>query len=598
MATATNHSELSMMEHSIKELQRMLEPVEQYKRITEEEAKKHISLGSFVENTSDIILEPWQNHLCQRLERLSHQTGQRILIHKPPQHGGSVIVSQRLPAYLIGTDPTRRVRLACYNIEHATKFTGINKNIMTSGEYKAIFADPTLYVHPRASDEEFYTVARKRVRDAQSSLMALGLRTGFVGQGADDLIIDDPYASPQDAESPAVRSSTWMFWEASARVRIDANTNVIVMFHRYNEEDFVGQLIQEEGLKSRGGAWELLSYRAEWDADVREEVGGDDPIGRDKGEFLSPRKAAQPGYYEGQKKNPKVWQSQFQGKPSNAEGSFFLVNKFIIVPRCTTQLVKVCLAWDIASSVNGDWTVGVLMGLGVDELVYVISVCRFRKVTDERNAEMLLFASTCRVRYPDLVVRVPQDPAAAGRDLAASFQKLFKGFNLVIEGIRGDKETRADPWSQYVNAGHVRLVSGSPYQEQMASWIKIFIEEHRKFPNSVKKDQVDASSDAFAEVALAIDEAPGEDFDTVGLAGGDDGIEDAVDEAEHQMLLEIMGQQTEVNYYGNQSKEETSSSSAADEYDPTRNDYSTLRERKNARQIKERRFLNKRPNKH
>ena len=592
------NGEENLFQASIKELQRQLEPVEIHKRITEDEAKNKIKLAAFVESTSDLILEPWQNHLCDRLEKLTHQTGQRILVHKPPQHGGSVIVSQRLPAYLIGSHPTRRVRLACYNIEHATKFCGINKNIMTSGEYKALFPDKGLYVNPRQSDEEFYTSARKNVRDAQSSLMALGLRTGFVGQGSDDLIVDDPYASPQDAESPAVRASTWLFWIGSAKVRIDTNTNVIVMFHRYNEEDFVGQLIQEEGLKAKGGDWELISYRAEWDGDVREEVGGLDPINREKGEYLSPRKSSQPLYYDGQKKNPKIWQSQFQGKPSNAEGSFFLVNNFVLVPKAAVQMQKVCLAWDIASSKDGDWTVGVLMGLGTDELVYVLDVVRFRKTTDDRNREMLLSASSHRLRYPDLTVRVPQDPAAAGKDLAVSFQKLFKGFSLKIEGLRGDKEVRADPWSQYVNAGLVRLVTGSTDLDKFAVWIKEYIQEHRKFPNSSKKDQVDASSDAFAEIALSIDESPGEDFDTVGLAGGDDAGFDPNEETEQELIADIMGFEAyEGKHYGNQNSNtsETDSPYSNEERKNAKsNSYSTLRERKNVRQAKERRFLNKR----
>ncbi|WP_230687892.1 hypothetical protein, partial [Streptococcus pneumoniae] len=75
--------------------------------------------------------------------------------------------------------------------------------------------------------------------------------TGFVGQGVDTLIIDDPYASPQDAYSAAVRLSVDTFWDAGASVRLNPDTNVVVMFHRYHEEDIAGYLMAK-------GGWEVI----------------------------------------------------------------------------------------------------------------------------------------------------------------------------------------------------------------------------------------------------------------------------------------------------------------------------------------------------
>jgi len=508
-----------------------------------------VSLGSFVETSSNIILEPWQVHLCERLEKLTHQKGQRIMIHKPPQHGGSIIVSQRLPAYLLANQPGARVRVAGYNIEHSTKFGKVNKEIMLSGTYLNMFSDhkDELYIPKRASDEEFSTKIRSGARDAQASFKALGMATGFVGQGADYLIIDDPYASPQDAMSKAIRERTWGFWVGSAKVRINSNTNVIVMFHRYNEEDFAGQLIKEEGLVQFGGKWELISYRAEWDCDERPEVGGPDPLGRSKGQYLSPRLAAQPGYYKEQKKNLSIWNSQFQGKPSKVDGSFFKISRIDIVPRLPVKLVKICRAWDIASSEDGDYTVGVLMGLGEDERIYILNIVRFREDTDERNKQIKATAKLDWLRYRDILkFRLPQDPAAAGKDMALSFRKLLKGYDVEIKLVSGDKEKRADPYSQYLNAGLVSIVFdgviGRP--DDPDDWVTPYLEELRQFPNSGKKDQVDASSDAYSEVALDIETEPGQDIDTMGFSGESDAAQALVDaeyESEAQLIAEAYG---------------------------------------------------------
>ena len=60
------------------------------------------------------------------------------------------------------------------------------------------------------------------------------------------------------------------------------------------------------------------------------------------------------------------------------------------------------------------------------------------------------------------------------------------------ETPRGDKVTRAVPYSVQVNNGNVWLLQ--------AGWNREFIEEHRFFPYSTYKDQVDGASGGFHKV--------------------------------------------------------------------------------------------------
>src|SRR5438067_1088306 len=83
------------------------------------------SLAYFVEATVAWKLDPWQQVLCNRLSRLATERGQRILVHAPPQIGKSILVSQRFPAWLLARRPTERIKLAAYNITHATRFARI-----------------------------------------------------------------------------------------------------------------------------------------------------------------------------------------------------------------------------------------------------------------------------------------------------------------------------------------------------------------------------------------------------------------------------------------------------------------------------------------
>src|SRR5688500_15320203 len=75
------------------------------------------SLARYVELTmaEGFRLEHWQHRICERLQRLPFETGQRLLIHGPPQFGKSLLISQRLPAWMLGMRPDARIRLACYN---------------------------------------------------------------------------------------------------------------------------------------------------------------------------------------------------------------------------------------------------------------------------------------------------------------------------------------------------------------------------------------------------------------------------------------------------------------------------------------------------
>ena len=446
------------------------------------------SLADYVEATSNIRLDLWQQDLCSRLDDVINSTGRRVLIHAPPQYGKSIIVSQRLPTFAIAKNPTLRVKLAAFNVSHATNFSEINRDLMHSPEFIEMFPDDGLRVRKNAKGDEWSTRARIALRDAQPSMKALGLISGFVGQGADLLIIDDPYSSPEDAKSKAINQKVWNFWDETARVRLNEKTNVIVMFHRYVENDLAGRLLAT-------GEFELWRYAAIADGDYQCPVTKTkyaDPLGRQAGEPLSPRFSAQ--FLEKQQRSQFVWLSQFQGRPTSAEGDFFKVINFDEkVSAAPANLVRLCRAWDLADSTDGDYTVGVLIGLGKDGNLYVLDVVRKRYLTDERDKLIKSTTLSDAQRYGRRVItRLPQDPGQAGRGQVKHFARLLAGYTLRFYPVTGSKEIRADGFASQVNVGNVKLVE--------AAWNYDFIEELRTFPRGTYDDQVDAASDAATEV--------------------------------------------------------------------------------------------------
>lgn len=447
-----------------------------------------VSLASFVERTTNHQLDDWQADLCRRLEELSGQQGRRVLICAPPQFGKSVIVSQRFPAWYLTRYPANRVKLACCNVTNATRFGRIVRDLMQSDEFAAMFPDSALRLPRMCSAEEWSTLARSRTRDSQPSFKALGLQTGFVGQGADLLILDDPYSDPQEAYSVITNAKVHSFWSDTAKPRLNERTNVVVMFHRYTENDLAGWLMEQEPHE-----WELIRYAAESDGDYEHPVTGrqyPDPLGRESGEYLSTRFSGD--WYDSQKRNGFVWLSQFQGRPTAKEGAFFKVGNLGVIDAAPAGLTVV-RAWDLAASVNGDYTAGVKIGKAADGTFVVLDCVLGKWAPDERNAQMrqaaALDGTGCRIR-------LSQDPGQAGVDQVQALTRMLAGCNVRVERESGDKVTRADLFAAQVNAGNVRMVKGE--------WNRAYIEQLRQFPMGKNDDAVDASANAFNELTKGV----------------------------------------------------------------------------------------------
>lgn len=447
------------------------------------------SLTEFVQSTVAFPLHDWQRlHLCPILERLRTEKGLRILLHAPPQFGKSVIVSQRLPAYLIGHDPTHRVALACYNETHSANFGAVVRDLMASPEYAEMFPQSVIGKDDAAG--EFRTGPRKALRDAQPSFKAMGLLSGFTGKSADTLIIDDPYKSAADAESPAVNGSVWRWWTATARPRMKASANVVVMFHRYHDDDLAAKLLAE-------GNWEYYRFAAI--ADGLNE--GIDPTGRAIGEPLSPMRSLEE--LEGEKaSDPVTFAGQFQGVPSGAVGTFF-TGELASVPY-PAEITRAVRAWDIAATEGGgDYTAGVPMAKLPDgRFVILPSVVLVQEGPDKVDAAILEAANGDGKKVD---IRLAQDPGSAGKRDALAITRKLAGYSVTVERVSGSKESRARAFAAQVNLGNVgivessELVTSGPYRGMTVT--NALRRMLKGFPHSTaKKDGVDAASDAFSRL--------------------------------------------------------------------------------------------------
>ena len=439
-----------------------------------------LSLAAFVEDTTQITLEDWQRLICARLEAIEDQQGQRLLIHGPPQAGKSILISQRWPAHILGRYPLARIRLACYNLTHAERFSKVNLSIMQSPEYRAQF--PQSSVPDRTQAEEWSTAARAKLLDANPSFKALGIGTGFVGMGADTLIVDDPYKNREEALSEATNTNVWGWWNDVVLPRLNPATNVVVMFHRWQDEDLAGRLIQQ-------GGWEQMRFPAIADG------GEHDPTGRELGEPLSPRYPAD--YLEEiQRKQGSSFWALYQGTPRAPEGDYFKRGWFgspvgAIPVGCT--FVRY---WDLAggTSDKADYTAGVLMAKDAQGYFYVVDVMHGRWAASERNSTIIQTAYADRHAHGSVQTYIEQAPGLS-KEPTEDLVRQLAGFSVYADKVNKDKVSRAEPYQAQAQAGNVRLLD--------AAWNGVYLDELCAFPTGTHDDLVDASSGAFNKLADA-----------------------------------------------------------------------------------------------
>ncbi len=185
-------------------------------------------------------------------------------------------------------------------------------------------------------------------------------------------------------------------------------------------------------------------------------------------------------------------------KPS--AGMYFRREQAQIVARAPGKIVRIARAWDLAATIptpenpSPDATAGVLLGALEDGRYIVLDVVHVRHQANNVRTLVRHMAEQDTTKHPTNRIRLPQDPGQAGKEQAESYVKFLAGFTVKTQRVTGDKITRAEPFSSQWQAGNVLVLA--------APWNDAYFAELESFPDGKHDDMVDASSDAFAEVAF------------------------------------------------------------------------------------------------
>jgi predicted phage terminase large subunit-like protein len=439
------------------------------------------------------VLEPdrpiiWNWHLdalCAHLEAITEGRLTRLLVNIPPGTSKSLIVSVLWPSFEWAQGlRSMRYLTTSFSESNAKRDTRKMRDLVLSEWFRALWPEVKLVRNGELSFANADTGGREAC--------AFGSLTG---QRADRLIIDDPH-STETAESDTERAATVRLFREGATNRLNdqGSSAIVVVMQRLHQADLSGAILELGGFEHL-----MLPMRYEPDRRCHTSIGFEDPRHMD-GELLDPARFPAPvvdalerdmGSY--------AFAGQYQQRPAPRSGGMFRREWFGIVTELPIGCRRRARAWDLgATQGGGDPTAGVL-GTWHDEAraLYILHATAQR--LGGAGVEALI-KTTAATDGLDTVIRLPQDPGAAGKTYAAILIDALTGYAVKAIPPTGSKETRALALAAAAEAGRVFIVaSGDPARDR---WINELIEQLCAFPTGRHDDLVDAASDVFAELAL------------------------------------------------------------------------------------------------
>ncbi|WP_404982421.1 phage terminase large subunit [Capnocytophaga granulosa] len=250
----------------------------------------------------------------------------KLMITMPPQHGKSEGATRRLPAFVLGQDPDKRIAIVSYNAIKARKFNRELQRIMDDDRYYELF--PQTLLAGQASYQEQRRRSRNYARNSdeceivgyQGSFKTIGVGGSLTGEPVDMLIMDDLYKDASSAWSPVIRQNVADWYDTVASTRLHNDSQQLLVFTRWHMEDLAGRLLEQEGVYDpieNPQGWLLVSFPAIQNRPPSEQ----DP--RVEGEPLWPERHSLEKLLEIKGRSPTVFESLYQQNPQPSQGLMY-----------------------------------------------------------------------------------------------------------------------------------------------------------------------------------------------------------------------------------------------------------------------------------
>ena len=434
--------------------------------------------------------------LCDELTQIAEHVAyglpkdHDLIINIPPGTTKSICCSIMFPVWCWTKWPWMRFIVASYSGALSLEHAEYSREIIRSDKFKRIF--PEIEIKQDKDTKSNFRIVRHladgniELGGNRYSTSVGGTLTGFHGH---ILIVDDPLDPNRAVSETELNSANrWIDQTLSTRKVNKAVTPTILIMQRLHQNDPSGHILakNKENVCHISLPGEIRNYR----------------------EYLKPEEMAEK-YIDGLLDPERMpwpvmkdleadlgqygYAGQIGQNPVPPGGGMFKVDHFQIIETMPAPInfIQTVRYWDKAGTQDaGAYTVGVKMSRLANGKFIITDVKRGQWSSEEREQ---IIREAAEADGGECIIYHEQEPGSGGKDSAAATTRNLAGFSAHADRPTGDKVFRADPYSVQVNNGNVLLLR--------AEWNHEFKEEHRNFPFSTYKDQVDAASGAFSKVA-------------------------------------------------------------------------------------------------
>lgn len=410
--------------------------------------------------------------IAQELQRIADGESRFVIIEMPPRHGKSMTATETFPSYYLGKNPDKRVITTAYSDTLARKFGRLNRDKLN--EFGFLFNQK---ISPENRSTNDWSLSGK-----PGGMIATGIGGSITGQGADLMIIDDPFKNAEEANSPTIRQKVWDEWESTLSTRLHKGASVVVIMTRWHEDDLVARL-----LKNKARKWTRIRLPA-----IAEDE--DDLLGRAIGEPLCPELGFDEEWAETKKVEvgSRTWSALFQQSPSPGEGTIVKrswIKYYKVLPNEVRQ--DMLTSWDLAvkDGAKNDPVAGHVIGRTGADFYMVDRIGDRMDFTSSLAAVESLYAKhrTNRTLIED---------KANGPALINTLNRKIPG--IIPVNPQGSKIQRFSAIAPYFEAGNIYLPDPS-----IAPWVGDVVEQLVTFPLGAHDDDCDALSQAINYFMMA-----------------------------------------------------------------------------------------------
>jgi len=454
--------------------------------------------------SNDTFKPNWHiQYLCNELEKIAENVAANkpkeydLIINIPPGMTKTIICSIMYPAWVWSKWFHLRFITGSYSIALSLESAEYSRDLIRSDKFKAVY--PELAIKDDKDTKSNFKIVKKinsvHGKNYKNQILNGGNRYStsvggtLTGFHAHIQIVDDPL-DPKRAVSEVElqKANHWCEQTLSTRKTDKKVTVLIMIMQRLHQDDPSGHMLNKTDKKIKhiclpGELKNFEQYVSPPELVLKYSENG----------LLDSNRL---GWKELEEMETDLGQYGYAGQvgqnPVPPGGGMFKVDHFIITQSIPVpnDVLKTIRYWDKAATQDGGaYTVGVKIAQLKNKHWIVLDVKRGQWGTNEREK---IIKETAVADGKNVVIWIEQEPGSGGKESAEATIRNLAGWSCYSEHPTGDKVFRADPYSVQVNNGGFLLLQGL--------WNKDFIEEHRFFPFSTYKDQVDAAAGAFNQL--------------------------------------------------------------------------------------------------